>query len=39
MFAGRLRDEVSLDAIQEELRDAVHKTMQPAHASVWIRPR
>jgi hypothetical protein len=38
-FAARLRDEVSLDAVQHALRHAVHDTVAPAHASVWLRPR
>jgi hypothetical protein len=38
-FAGRMRDEVALDALTTELRDAVVETMQPAHLSLWVRPR
>lgn len=36
-FAARLRDEVDLDALQRELVGAVRETVQPAHASVWLR--
>jgi len=36
-FAARLRDDVDLDSLQVELLDAVTETLQPAHASVWIR--
>jgi hypothetical protein len=38
-FADRLRDEVDLDALQEDLIRAVRQTMSPAHASVWLRER
>jgi hypothetical protein len=36
-FSVRLRDEVDLDAVRGGLLDAVHDTVQPAHASVWLR--
>jgi len=36
-FAARLRDDVDLDSLRIELLDAVGETLQPAHASVWIR--
>ena len=36
-FAGRLRDEIDLDAISGELRDVVQGTLQPAQVSVWLR--
>jgi hypothetical protein len=38
-FSVRLRDEVDLDAVRAGLIDAVHHTVQPAHASVWLRGR
>ncbi|MDP9245776.1 MAG: hypothetical protein M3O64_03910, partial [Chloroflexota bacterium] len=36
-FSVRLRDEVDLDAVRRDLIDAVHQTVHPAHASVWLR--
>jgi hypothetical protein len=38
-FSLRLRDEVDLDAVRAGLIDAVQRTVQPAHASVWLRAR
>ena len=36
-FRVRLRDEVDLDAVRRGLLDAVRETVQPVHASVWLR--
>jgi hypothetical protein len=36
-FSMRLRDEVDLDAVRDELLDAVGITLSPIHASVWLR--
>ena len=36
-FGGRLRDQVDLDALTDELVSAAGATFQPAHASVWLR--
>ena len=37
-FATRLRDEVDLDTLERELLGAARDTVQPAHATVWLRP-
>jgi hypothetical protein len=36
-FALRLRDEVDLDSLASGLIGAIDETMQPAHASLWLR--
>src|SRR6185437_1353885 len=37
-FTTRLRDAVEIDAIRTDLLDAVNRAVEPAHASIWIRP-
>lgn len=36
-FSSRLRDEVDLGSLSHELVTVVGTTMQPAHASLWLR--
>ena len=38
-FAARLKDAADPDAVHAHLLAAVHQALEPAHASVWIRPR
>jgi len=37
-FAARLKDEADLDSIRDDLAGAVHRTLEPAHISVWLSP-
>jgi hypothetical protein len=39
VFATRLKDAVDLDTVREDLVDAVHGALEPAHVAVWISPQ
>jgi MFS family permease len=38
-FAAGLKDAVDLDSVRDDLAGVVHKTLEPAHVSVWISQR
>ena len=37
-FGAKLRDETDLDSLSGDLIGVVHETVQPEHASLWLRP-
>ncbi len=36
-FTSRMRDEVDIDAVRNDVLEVVGTVLQPAHASVWLR--
>lgn len=37
-FSAKLREETNLDALADDVLAVVQETMQPTHASLWLRP-
>ena len=37
-FNSRLREETDLDSLRDDVLGVVRETMQPEHASLWLRP-
>jgi hypothetical protein len=37
-FADRLKDAVDQDAVRVDLLGVVQRSLEPTHATVWVRP-
>jgi len=37
-FSSRLREETDLDSLSDDVLEVVRETVQPEHASLWLRP-
>jgi hypothetical protein len=37
-FGGRLKSEVEIGSVSEDLLSVISQTMQPEHVSLWVRP-
>jgi hypothetical protein len=38
-FAARLKDEVDLDSVRDDLAAVIQQTLEPTHLSVWVSRR
>jgi hypothetical protein len=36
-FSGRLREQVEIETVSDDVLDVVRDTLQPAHVSLWVR--
>jgi hypothetical protein len=37
-FSSRLREQVDIETVSGEVLDVVRQTLQPAHATIWLKP-
>jgi hypothetical protein len=37
-FSGRLREQVDLETVTDEVLGVVRHTLRPAHATLWLQP-